>query len=94
MQQECATFRLSTFDIDPNATGTIETQYGRVDPIKSDTTWFNVNFRCILGDIMDKYTKFNIKLVSIHFTSAAFTNTAIVELLCKINISGLPFFKL
>ena len=91
MQQECATFRLSTFDIDPTATGTIETQYGRVDPIKSDTTWYNVNFRSILGDMMDKYTKFNIKLVSMHFTSVAFTTTDLVELLCKINICGLPF---
>ena len=51
MNTECATFRLSTLDIDENASGTINNEFGKVDAIKSDTTWNNVNFKNILGFI-------------------------------------------
>ena len=89
MNTECATFRLSTLDIDENATGTIHNEFGKVDPIKSDTTWNNVNFRNILGDMLYKYDKFNLKLHAIQFTTVATGVTSITELLLKINIVGL-----
>ena len=91
MNTECATFRLSTLDIDENASGTINNEFGKVDPIKSDTTWNNVNFRNILGDMLYKYDKFNLKLHAIQFTTVATGTTSIIELLLKINIVGLPF---
>ena len=47
MNTECATFRLSTLDIDETATGAIHNEFGKVDVIKSDTTWYNVNFKKI-----------------------------------------------
>ena len=62
-----------------------------MDVIKSDTTWNNVNFKNILGDMLYKYDKFNLKLHAIHFTSTPTGTTSIIELLLKINIAGLPF---
>lgn len=91
MNTECATFRLSTLDIDENSTGNINNEYGTVNAIKSDTLWYNVNFKNILGDMYYKYNKFNLKLHAIQFTSVPTGTTSIIELLLKINLSGLEF---
>ena len=64
---ECATFHLNSGDISISILGSaVSNQFGTINGNRNDMTWSNVNFRTILGDMYDKYDKFNIKLVESH----------------------------
>jgi hypothetical protein len=88
---ECATFHLNTTDVDIGAAGNINNAYGSVNQYKNDTTFYNISLRTILGDMYDKYDKFNIKLSSIMYAAIAAPSATPSQLLLKINIVGLPF---
>ena len=91
---ECAIFHLNTIDITASDTvgdypiykaeGTINTQ-------RNDFTWNNVDFKTILGDMFDKYDKFNIKLSSVMYSAQNPFGTAPDDRCVKINMVGLPF---
>ena len=88
---ECATFHLNTTDIDLQSVGNVNNQYGSVNQFRNDFTWYNVSFKTILGDMFEKYDKFNIKLSSIMYGSIAAPSAAPGALLLKVNLGGLPF---
>ena len=89
---ECATFHLNTSDIDLTNVGNVNNQYGTVNQYRNDFTWFNVNFKTILGDMFDKYDKFNIKLSNIMYSAIVAAPSANAQdLSLKVNVVGLPF---
>jgi len=88
---ECATFHLNTWDIDNAGLGNVNNQYGSVNQLRNDITWNNINFKTILGEMFEKYDKFNIKLSSIMYSSIAAPSANPATLLLKVNVAGLPF---
>jgi len=55
---------LRTFDILQNNTlSDVDNDIGTISANGQFITWKNVNMRLVLGDIYDKYNKFNIRLV-------------------------------
>ena len=59
--------------------------------IKSSFTWNNINLRSLLGDMYDKYDRFNLCLNTI---ASAYTLTGLTGATnnqCLIRVSGLPF---
>ena len=88
---ECATFHLNTTDIDLLNTGNVNNQYGSVNQFRNDITWYNISFKTILGDMYDKYDKFNIKLSSIMYSAVVAPSASAPDLSLKVNVSGLPF---
>jgi hypothetical protein len=88
---ECATFHLNTTDVDITNTGNVNNQYGSVNQYRNDITWFNISFKTILGDMYEKYDKFNIKLSSIMYSQAAAPSINQGALSLKVNLVGLPF---
>ena len=86
---ECATFHLNTTDI--GTVGDINNQYGSVSQYRNDITWNNISFKTILGDMYEKYDKFNIKLSSIMYSAVTAPSVTPAALLLKVNFSGLPF---
>jgi hypothetical protein len=88
---ECATFHLNTSDIDLASVGNVNNQYGTVNVFRNDFTWNNVSFKTILGDMYDKYDKFNIKLSSVMYGAIAVPAVAPNALSVKINVVGFPF---
>jgi hypothetical protein len=91
MEYECACFHLNTTDIDTQNTGNVNNSYGSVNQFRNDITWYNINFKTILGDIYNKYDKFNIRLCSIMYSSVLAPSANAVDLSLKINVGGLPF---
>ena len=90
MNTECATFHLNTTDISTSTD--IYTQYGSINAYRNDITWNNVSLRTILGDMYNKYDKFNIKLSAILYSqSALIPSSSSVDLNLQINIGGLNF---
>jgi hypothetical protein len=45
-----------------NTPGTITTAIGQVSQSRTSMTWYNINIRSLLGDLYDKYERFNISL--------------------------------
>ena len=99
---ECATFHLNTCDIlfgtalyNSNTagdyTGGLITQYGSINSDRNDFTFNNIDFKTILGTMYEKYDRFNLKLSCVMFSSQGGFATTAEDLICKVNISGLPF---
>ncbi len=94
MNIQSAQFHLNTTDILNSVTVgdyPVVNQYGSVNQIKTDYTWNNIDFKTILGDMYDKYEKFNVKLCSIQYTQQAVYGTTLADRNLSINIFGLPF---
>ena len=90
MQSECACFHLNTTDISTSTN--VYSQYGSINTNRNDITWNNVSLRTILGDMYNKYDKFNIKLSALLYSqSALIPSSNSVDLNLQINIGGLPF---
>jgi len=90
MDIECATFHLNTTNISSNPN--VTNQYGSINADRNDVTWYNVSLKTILGDMFDKYDKYNIKLITL-FTAISTTpvSSNSADLNLQINITGLPF---
>lgn len=94
MNIQSAQFHLNTTDILNSVTVgdyPVVNQYGSVNTIKTDYTWNNIDFKTILGDMYDKYEKFNVKLCSVQYTQQAVYGTTLADRNLSINIFGLPF---
>ena len=71
MDKECVNFNLKTTQINSSPTfadylnTTVTTSKGQISNSFSSFTWYNVNIRMILGDLYDKYDRFNICLNNI-----------------------------
>ena len=88
MNTECATFHLNTTDISTSTD--IYTQYGSINAYRNDITWNNVSLRTILGDMYNKYDKFNIKLSAILYSqSAVIPSSNSLDLNLQINIDDI-----
>jgi hypothetical protein len=88
---QCATFHLNTCNVDVGNVGNVMNQYGSTNLLKNDTTWNNISFKTILGDMYEKYDSFNIKLSCVMYQAIAAPSAAANEKQLKINIVGLPF---
>ncbi len=96
MNIQSAQFHLNTTDILNSVTVgdyPVVNQYGSVNAIKTDYTWNNIDFKTILGDMYDKFDKFNIKLCSVQYNTQFNTvyGTTPNDRHLSINIYGLPF---
>ena len=94
MNQEFATFHLNTSDIlNSNVAGNypVVNQYGSVNTIRTDYTWNNIDFKTILGDMYDKYKKFNIHLCSVSYDQIAAYGATLNDRNLIINVFGFPF---
>jgi hypothetical protein len=73
---------------------TVTTQYGSISNNRSSFKWNNINLRTLLGDMFDKYERFNICL---NFIGGAATGTVAEggpDNRCfQIKLSGLPFLS-
>jgi hypothetical protein len=84
---------------DINADNTAATYYGtQAAPLTVTTsmTWYNINMRALLGDLYDKYERFNI---SLNFAAGSSTgtiaenNTAADNRMLQVKMKGLPFIS-
>ena len=94
MNIQSAGFHLNTTDILNSAVVgdyPVINQYGSVNAIRTDITWNNIDFKTILGDMYDKYKKFNIKLCSINYDQIAAYGATLNDRNLSINIFGFPF---
>ena len=94
MNTEFAAFHLNTTDILNSVTVgdyPVSNTYGNVSTIKTDITWNNVDFKTILGDMYDKYKKFNVKLCSVNYAQQAVYGTSLNDRNLSVNVYGLPF---
>lgn len=97
MDRPCATFHLNTAQIlnnDVNATyvNGISNNNGTMNNLRTDNTWFNVDFKTILGDMYYQYDKFNLSLAFVTFgVTANVYGTAAIDRTLMINLAGLPF---
>ena len=88
---------LKTSDFTKNSDYLIGTAYSNGKNLAnaklSSLTWNNIDLRSLLGDMYDKYDKFNLCLNTIHTAQA---NTIDINPDCKnvtVKISGLPFLN-
>ena len=59
---------------------------------KNTMGWFNVNFKCILGDLYDKYDSFYLRLNTVYFLNSENVNQLNQNIrLYHIKINGLSF---
>jgi hypothetical protein len=78
MNIESRILNLKSIDINSSGTyadyynTTIVTAYGKVEENRSKLTWTNIDMRQILGDMFDKYDRFNI---SLNFVGTSETGT-------------------
>ena len=94
MNTEFATFHLNTTDILNSITVgdyPVVNKYGALNNIKTDMVWNNIDFKTILGDMYDKFTKFNVKLCSVNYAQQAVYGTTLNDRNLSINMYGLPF---
>ena len=83
-----ATLVLKTTDLTAGASNNI----GIMNAFRTDMTWNNINLRILLGDMYDKYDRFNLCLKSIAAsTSQATSGTTPDDKAILIRLSGLPF---
>jgi len=93
--KECATFHLNTNDISSSNTvgdytNGINTANGSINSIRTDYTFYNIDFKTILGTMYEKYDRFNIKLSCAISGAQAGFGVTVSDRCLKINISGLP----
>ena len=90
MSQETASLVLKTCDLTLGST----TNVGFANQYGTSFIWNNINLRVLLGDMYDKYDRFNLNLNTIA-TGAPYNNWTISGSLddrcVYISISGLPF---
>ena len=94
MDIQSAHFHLNTTDILNSVTVgdyPVINQYGSVNTIKTDYTWNNIDFKTILGDMYDKFEKFNIKLCAVQYTQQAIFGLSLNDRCLSVNMYGLPF---
>ena len=59
---------------------------------KNTMGWFNVDFKCILGDLYDKYDSFYLRLNTVYFLNSENVNPLVQNIrLYHIKINGLSF---
>jgi hypothetical protein len=73
---------------------TVSTSQGQVSQNRSSMTWYNINMRALLGDLYDRYERFNI---SLNFAAGSSTGT-IAEAIYdnrtfQVKMKGLPFIS-
>ena len=86
--EESASLILRTGDLPQNSSNNV----GSADLYYTNMTWNNINLRSLLGEMYDKYDKFN--LVPVVFTTGQGTTsfgTNEDDRIFQIYISGLPF---
>ena len=86
--EESASLVLRVADLPNNGSNNV----GSCDAYHTNMTWNNINLRTLLGDMYDKYDKFN--LVPVVFTTGQGTTTfgtAEDDRIFQVYISGLPF---
>ena len=99
---ECATFHLNSCDIlygsalynsnsPADYTNGLSTQYGSINSDRNDFTFYNIDFKTILGTMYEKYDRFNLKLSCVMVSSSAGFGTTAEDRVLKINIAGLAF---
>ena len=88
---------LRTIDIDPTraapctANATInDNEYGTTASNGCFVTWKNVNIKCCIGELYNKYDKFNLKLTAVQLRHSSATVT---DAQFMIYMSGLPFIN-
>ena len=98
---ECATFHLNSNDIlfvtaffNSNtvadyANGKIS-QYGTINSQRNDFTFYNIDFKTILGTMYEKYDQFNISYHLLWFQLKLQTGWGATDRCLKINMSSLP----
>ena len=97
MDKECVNLNLKTTQISTSVTNTdfynttVTTSTGQISKNFCSFTWYNVNIRSILGDMYDKYDRFNICLNNIAMASQGGGIVTIDSRLLQIKFSGLPF---
>ncbi len=97
MDKPCATFHLNTSQIynseaAANFAGGVYNNFGSINALRTDTTWYNVDFKTILGDMYDKYEKFNISLAFITFGACVnIYGVNAIDRTIMLSMEGLPF---
>ena len=100
MDKECVNLNLKTTQINSSSTfldyynKTVTTSTGQISKNFCSFTWYNVNIRMVLGDLYDKYDRFNICLNNISACTqgnGAFLAANADNRLLHIKLSGLPF---
>ena len=88
---------LRTIDIDPTraapctaATFTYDNEYGTTTANGCFVTWKNVNIKCCIGELYNKYDKFNLKLTAVQLRHSTVTVT---DAQFMIYMTGLPFIN-
>ena len=87
MPNETASLVLKSGDLTYGSTTNIGTanQYGTV------LTWNNINLRVVLGDMYDKYDRFNLNLNTIATGNASSVGSSTDDRCTYITVSGLPW---
>ena len=67
------------------------TSIGTADALGVTLTWNNINLRVLLGDLYDKYDRFNLNLNTIATNVAATISGSVDERCTYLTISGLPW---
>ena len=89
MPSETVSFVLKTSDLTYGST----TSAGVADLLGTTFTWNNINLRVLLGDLYDKYDRFNLNLNTIA-TSIATAYTGTADDRCTyLTIAGLPWIN-
>jgi hypothetical protein len=94
--KETASLVLKTVDITGDGVAidtqfNVNNQYGKITQDGQKITWYGVDFKTLMGDMYDKYEKFNINLTSYSIKPALDPDIILLEFDCCYYISGLPF---
>jgi len=84
---ETASLILKSSDLTFGSSTTI----GTADTNGTTLTWNNINLRVLLGDMYDKFDRFNLNLNTLATSQANTIGTAAEDRCCYITISGLPW---
>ena len=90
MSQETASLVLRTCDLTLGSSISI----GTADQYGTTYTWNNINLRVLLGDMYDKYDRFNLNLntIATGATAANWSTSSTTDDRCNyISIAGLPW---
>jgi hypothetical protein len=89
MEKETASLVLRSYDINPVAVPVgVDNNYGTITANTQVLIFKSVNLKVILGDLYDKYDRFNLSLTSVMVRS---TGIAITDGICAITLRGLTF---
>ena len=87
MSQETASLVLKSSDLTLNAS----TAIGTSDQFGTTLTWNNINLRTLLGDMYDKFDRFNLCLNTVASSIAGAYAGALEQRCNYITVSGLPW---